>query len=361
MTTAIQTRSGPFTHTANTVQKTMTAVLWALVPATLCDLYLFGWPAILLFAVTVGACCFAEALCVMAAGRPAASTLSDGSAVLTGWLLAMSLPPWAPWWIGVIGAVFAIPLAKHAYGGLGQNVFNPAMVARVAVLVSFPVVMTAWVNPHPLFSAGAPGLADAINITFGGKQPDTMSAASALGYIKTELSRGIPVSASMQHVPDMMDMAFGFRAGSLGETSALLILAGGLFLMVRRVISWHIPLTVIGSLFIMGTLFHAVNPERFTSGLFHVFSGATFLGAFFIATDYVTSPVSKLGQLWFGIGVGVLTWIIRNFAGYPEGMAFAVLLMNALAPIIDQYTRPRGFGRTRRGEPLPLNDKVGQK
>ena len=361
MSTVTQTKSGPFTHTDNTVQKTMTTVLWALVPATLCNLYLFGWPAILLFAVTVGACCFAEALCLMLTGNSPTSTLGDGSAVLTGWLLAMSLPPWAPWWIGVIGAVFAIPLAKHAYGGLGQNVFNPAMVARVAVLVSFPVIMTAWVLPHPLFSTGAPGLIDSLAITFGGKLPDTISAASALGYVKTELSRGIPVSQAMQHVPDLMDMALGQRAGSLGETSALLILAGGLYMMFRRIISWHIPLTVMGSIFLMATLFHAINPERYTSGLFHLFSGATFLGAFFIATDYVTSPVSKLGQLWFGIGVGVLTWTIRNFAGYPEGMAFAVLLMNSLTPIIDQYTRPRSFGRTRRGEPLPLASKPGEK
>ncbi|MDE2118758.1 MAG: RnfABCDGE type electron transport complex subunit D, partial [Betaproteobacteria bacterium] len=158
----------------------------------------------------------------------------------------------------------------------------------------------------------------------------------------------------MAQVPDLMDMALGYRAGSLGETSALLILAGGLFLMAKRIISWHIPLSVMGGLFLMGTVFHAVDPARFTSGTFHLMSGATFLGAFFIATDYVTSPVSKKGQLIFGLGCGVLIWLIRTFAGYPEGMAFAVLLMNGLAPIIDQYTRPRVFGRTSKGEPLPL-------
>ena len=356
-----QTKSGPFIHAQSSVQQTMTTVLWALAPATAYNLYLFGWPALFLFALTIGACAGAEALCEMAAGRPPTPTLGDGSAVLTGWLLAMSLPPWAPWWIGVIGAVFAIPLAKHAFGGLGQNVFNPAMVARVAVLVSFPVVMTAWVNPHPLFAAGSPGFNEAVAITFGGKMPDSVSAASALGLVKTELSRGVPVSQSIKQVPDLMDMALGNRAGSLGETSAFLILAGGIFLLRRRIISWHIPVTVMGSLFLMGTLFHAVNPERYTSGLFHLASGATFLGAFFIATDYVTSPVSKLGQLCFGAGVGILTWVIRSYAGYPEGMAFAVLLMNSLTPIIDQYTRPRGFGRTRKGEPLPLNSQARDK
>ena len=352
----IANTSGPFIHASTSVQKTMFTVLLALTPATLFNLYLFGWPAILLFTVTVGSCIVIEAGCLALADRPVKATLGDCSAIITGWLMAMSLPPWAPWWIGVLGAIFAIALAKHAFGGLGQNVFNPAMVGRTVLLVSFPVAMTAWVAPHPLFSTGAPGLADAVAITFGGQIPDTMSAASALGYIKTELSRGIPVTQSMAQVPDLMDMTLGYRAGSMGETSVLLILAGGLFLMARRIISWHIPLSVMGSLFLMGTVFHAIDPARFTSGTFHLMSGATFLGAFFIATDYVTSPVSKQGQLIFGVGVGVLTWTIRNFAGYPEGMAFAVLLMNSLAPIIDQYTRPRVFGRSRKGEPLPLKN-----
>jgi electron transport complex protein RnfD len=348
------TTSGPFTHKANSVEKVMFTVLLALLPATAFNMYLFGWPAILLFSITIGSCVAIEAGCLMLAGKPAKVTLADNSAILTGWLMAASLPPWAPWWIGLLGAVFAIALAKHAFGGIGQNMFNPAMVGRTVLLISFPVVMTAWVAPHPLFSSGAPGLADAFAITFGGHMPDTMSAASALGYVKTELSRGIPVSQSVTQLPDLMDMALGYRAGSMGETSAVLILLGGLFLLYKRIISWHIPVSVIGSLFLMGTIFHAVDPARYTSGVFHVMSGATFLGAFFIATDYVTSPVSKMGQLVFGVGVGLLAWTIRNFAGYPEGMAFAVLLMNALTPIIDQYTRPRVFGRSRKGEPLPL-------
>ena len=350
----IPTASGPFTHGANTVQKTMFTVLLALVPATLFNFYLFGLPSIMLFVVTVGSCLAIEAGCMALAGKPAKTALSDYSAVITGWLLAMSLPPWAPWWIGLLGALFAIALAKHTFGGLGQNVFNPAMVGRTAMLVSFPVVMTAWVMPHPLFSSGSPGLAESIAITFGGHMPDTVSAASALGYIKTELSRGIPVTQSMAKVPDLMDMALGYRAGSMGETSVVLILLGGLFLMFKRIITWHIPVSLMGSLFVMAALFHAADPAHYASGMFHLFSGATFLGAFFIATDYVTSPVSKKGQIVYGIGCGLLTWLIRNFAGYPEGMAFAVLLMNGLTPIIDQYTRPRAFGRDSKGEPLPL-------
>ena len=355
--------AGPFTHKSNSVQNVMLMVLLALLPATAFNMYLFGWPAIFLFAVTISSCVAIEAYCLKLAGKPVMKTLGDNSAVLTGWLLAASLPPWAPWWVGLLGALFAIALAKHAFGGLGQNVFNPAMVARVALLVSFPVAMTIWVMPHPLFSSGAPGFADAIAITFGGHVPDTVSAASALGFVKTELSRGIPVADSlrqlsrdstMTYMPDLMDLAWGYKPGSLGETSAVLILLGGLFLLVRRIITWHIPVAVLGSLFLMGALFNAVDPARFAPGLFHMLSGATFLGAFFIATDYVTSPVSKQGQLIYGIGIGMLTWVIRNFAGYPEGMAFAVLLMNGLTPIIDQYTRPRAFGRDRKGEPLPL-------
>ncbi|MEI6986110.1 MAG: RnfABCDGE type electron transport complex subunit D [Rhodospirillaceae bacterium] len=355
-------RRGPFTHAPNSVRQTMLLVVLALVPATVFNGWLFGWPAIFLFALTVGACLAVEAGCLKLQGKPVIATLNDGSALLTGWLLAMSLPPWAPWWIAALGAVFAICLTKHLYGGLGQNVFNPAMVARVALLVSFPVVMTAFVPPHPLFTSGAPGFLESLRITFaGGFNLDTMSAASALGFIKTELSRGIPVSQSMTQAPSFLNMVSGFHTGSFGETSAWLILPGGLYLLWRRVISWHIPVALMGTLFAAGTLFHAIAPDRFISGPYHLISGATMLGAFFIATDYVTSPVSKSGQLVFGVGCGLLTWIIRTFAGYPEGMAFAILLMNAMAPLIDHHFRPRTFGRTRKGEPLPLKPLAGRR
>ena len=350
-------KSAPFAHGTSSVQKTMFLVLLALTPATLFNLYLFGWPAIMLFIVTVGSCVAVEAACLSLAGKPVKTTLADCSGLLTGWLLAMSLPPWAPWWVGLIGAIFAIAMAKQSFGGLGHNVFNPAMVGRTVLLISFPVAMTTWVVPHPLFSAGAPGFLESLAITFGGHMPDAVSSASALGHIKTELSRHIPVTESIAQTPGLMDMLLGYRAGSMGETSAILILAGGLFLMAKRIISWHIPLSVMGGLFVMASIFHAVDPARFASGTFHLVSGATFLGAFFIATDYVTSPVSKTGQLIFGIGCGIMIWLIRTFAGYPEGVAFAVLLMNALTPIIDQYTRPRAFGRNRKGEPLPLEKK----
>ena len=349
-------KSAPFTHAPMTVQKTMFLVIFALVPATLFNIWLFGWPALFIFLVTVASCLVIEALCLKIADKPLEPTLSDGSAILTGWLLAMTMPPWAPWWIGVLGAIFAIALAKQAFGGLGQNVFNPAMVARIALLVSFPVQMTLFVAPHPLFAAGSPGFIEAIGITFGTGTLDSVSAASALGFVKSELSRGIPVNQSVATLPGLSDAFFGSRIGSMGETSAFLILLGGLFLLWKRIISWHIPVTVIGTIFLMGTIFNTIDPARYTSGLFHIFSGAVFLGAFFIATDYVSSPVSKQGQLVYGVSIGLLTWIIRTFAGYPEGMAFAVLLMNAMTPLIDHHIRPRAFGRTKTGEPLPLKE-----
>jgi electron transport complex protein RnfD len=348
-------KSGPFGHAPSSVSKTMITVLVALLPATLFNVWLFGWPALFMFLITVGACLGFEAICLAWQNRPVKATLFDGSAALTGWLLAMSLPPWTPWWIGVLGALLAIVLAKHIYGGLGQNVFNPAMVGRVGLLVSFPVQMTAFVPPKPLFSEGAPGFIDSLGMVFGGfKNMDTISAASALGHVKTELTKGVPVTESLPQVFDLTSMITGMHIGSFGETSAILILLGGLFLMVRGVISWHTPVGLMGTLFVCASIANFFAPERFPGGVFHLFAGATFLGAFFIATDYVTSPVSKMGQLAYGMGCGFLIWIIRSFAGYPEGVAFAVLLMNALTPVIDHHIRPRAFGRTSKGEPLSV-------
>lgn len=351
-------KSAPFSHAENSVTRAMVLVMLALAPATLFNFWLFGWPAIFLFTTTVVACLGVEALCLHLAGKEIGFYLRDGSAILTGWLLAMSLPPWAPWWTAMVGAIAAIAITKQAYGGVGQNLFNPAMVARVALLVSFPLVMTTWVAPAPLFGAGSPDFAQALTITFGGNLPDAMTSATTLGHVKTELTRGISVLESTLGLPALGDMALGLRAGSLGETASLLILLGGAVLLAFRVISWHIPAAVIAGIVVPAALAHAIDPARYAGPLFHLFSGATFLGAFFIATDYVTSPVSKLGKLIFGAGVGLLTWLIRSYAGYPEGMAFAVLLMNGLAPIIDQYTRPRVFGRARDGKPLAFNGSI---
>ncbi len=351
-------KSAPFSHAPNSVTGAMTMVMWALLPATLFNFWLFSWPAVFLFVTTIAACVLMEVISLRWAGKDVGFYLEDGSAVLTGWLLAMSLPPWAPWWVGVVGAMVAIGITKHMYGGIGQNLFNPAMVARVMLLVSFPVVMTTWVSPHPLLSASSPSVGMSLAVTFSGNLPDAVTCATPLGFVKTELTRGVSVLESAATLPGLGDLLLGMRPGSLGETSAVLILLGGLFLLFKGVISWHIPVAMLLGLTVPASIAHLVDEQHYAGPLFHLFSGASFLGAFFIATDYVTSPVSKLGKLVFGAGCGLLTWVIRTYAGYPEGMAFAVLLMNALTPIIDQYTRPRVFGRARTGQPLVFNRRA---
>ena len=343
--------ASPHAHGGATVSRVMLRVMAALAPATIYGFWLFGWPAVHLFWITIAGCVLAEFFCTRLMGRP--SALLDGSAVLTGWLLALSLPPWAPAWIGLLGGFIAIVVGKQVYGGLGQNLFNPAMVARVALLVSFPVVMTQWVAPQPIFSAGAPGILEGLRIVLEGQAPpDAVASASLLGHAKTELSRGVTLSQSLASGHGALFDWFGMRPGSLGETGALLLLAGGLYLLAAKVIRWHIPVAMLAGIAVPALIGHAIDPERYLSAPQHLLSGAAILGAFFIATDYVTSPNTPLGQLIFGLGVGLMTWIIRSWGGFPEGVAFAVLLMNALTPVIDRYVRPRILGRDRNGRPL---------
>ena len=344
--------AAPHATTANSAGRVMATVMLALAPATLFGFWLYGWPAIHLWIITVAAAMLGEAACLRLMDRKALPVLFDGSAALTGWLLALSLPPWAPWWIGAFGGLFATVLAKQAFGGLGQNLFNPAMVARVALLISFPLQMTVWVAPLPLFSVGAPGLIDGLRITLGGVPPgfDAVASASLLGFAKTELSRGIDLLQSLLHAPART--WYGSRSGSLGETAALLIAGGGVAMMMLRVITWHIPLAMLAGIAVPAAILHGIDPARYLDAHTHLLSGGAMLGAFFIATDYVTSPNTRVGQLIFGAGCGVLTWVIRTWAGYPEGVAFAVLLMNSLTPIIDSYVKPRIYGRDRQGAAL---------
>ncbi len=345
--------SGPYTHEKTSISRTMLWVMAALTPATAFGIYQFGLPALWLFIITVAACVITEAVCLYIAGKPVKPYLSDGSAVLTGWLLAMTLPPWTPWWIGVVGALLAIVVGKQVFGGIGQNLFNPAMVARVALLISFPLEMTTWVAPHPLFSESAPGFIDSLGITFGfAHEFDAVSSATILGHVKTELGRGVSMIDMGADLFNRFSFALGNVAGSLGETSAVLLLAGGLVLLMTRIISWHIPLSMMLTIALLAGLFHWMDAEHYPSALYHLLSGATLLGAFFIATDLVTSPVTKKGQLVFGAGCGALVFVIRTWAGYPEGMAFAVMLMNSFTPMIDHYIRPRIYGRDRKGEPI---------
>lgn len=345
----------PHAHGGGSVARTMFIVQAALAPATLYGFWLYGWPAIFLFLLTVLCCVFFEFFCLRLAGKPAALSLTDGSAVLTGWLLALSLPPWAPWWIAVVGALLAVVFGKQVFGGLGQNPLNPAMVARVALLVSFPVPMTLWVAPLPITAANAPGVIDGLQILLGSLPlPDAVTSASLLGHVKTEMSRGIDLFHSLggAHAPAVSMV--GERAGSLGETAAWLILGGGLSMLFLGVITWHIPAAMLAGVAIPALIGHAVNPARFLDATTHILSGGVMLGAFFIATDYVTSPSTGVGKVIFGLGCGFLTFVIRTWGGYPEGVAFAVLLMNTLTPVIDRYTPPRILGRDRRGRPLDI-------
>jgi electron transport complex protein RnfD len=331
----------------------MYGVALALAPATVYGFYLFGWPALNLFLVTISACLAGEALALWLAGKPVRRFTLDGSALLTGWLLAMSLPPWAPWWIGVIGGLFAILVGKHVFGGIGQNVFNPAMLARVMLLVSFPIEMTLWINPTPWFSDATPGFVEGLAITFAGLSDwDSISSASILGHVRTELGQAHTLSQALADNYQPLSAALGHTSGSLGETSAVLLLLGGIGLLWRRVIRWHIPVAMLGAVTILATGFHLLDPQRYADPLFHLLSGSLILGAFFIATDLVTSPATPRGQLLFGAGCGTLAYIIRTWGGYPEGVAFAVVLMNAVTPVIDHYLRPRIYGRTRGGKPL---------
>ncbi len=353
MTPAIH---APHAHAPVTVGRVMATVMLALAPATLFGFWLHGWPAILLWLVALVTALATEALTIRLQDRPVKPALMDGSGLLTAWLLALSLPPWAPWWIAAVGSAFAVVVAKQVFGGLGQNVFNPAMAARVMLLISFPVEMTAWVRPVPITSGAAPDLAQSLDITFAGQGLDAMASASLLGHVKTELGRGLelgPVLANA-YQPDLMLM--GNRVGSLGETGAILILLGGLFLILRRIITWHGPAAMLLGVALPALVAWLIAPQAYPDPLYHLLAGGVMLGAFFIITDPVTSPNSPWGMFAFGLGVGLLTWIIRAWGGYPEGVAFAVLLMNAATPVIDRYLKPRIYGRDRRGRPHPARE-----
>jgi Na+-translocating ferredoxin:NAD+ oxidoreductase subunit D len=350
--------ASPHAHGGNSVSRTMFRVQMALLPATLYGFWLYGWPSFFLWVLTILSCVGFEALSLKLMGvQRIKATLLDGSAVLTGWLLAMTLPPWAPWWVAVLGGFIAIVIGKQVFGGLGQNVFNPAMVARVALLVSFPLPLTLWVAPLPMSSLASPDFVTSLRIFLTSLPlPDAMTSATLLGYAKTELSRGVGLTEALGAGPALSWI--GMRAGSFGESAALLLMCGGLYLLITRVITWHAPLAVLAGVAIPAAIGHAIDPGRFLSVEMHLLSGALILAAFFIATDYVTSPNTTTGMLVFGLGIGFITWVIRSFGGYPEGVAFAVLLMNAMTPVIDRFCKPRILGRDRKGKPLDIPENA---
>ncbi|HEY5672370.1 MAG TPA: RnfABCDGE type electron transport complex subunit D [Malonomonas sp.] len=316
--------SSPHIHSGETTDKVMRLVIYALLPATLLSIYFFGLPALSVLLICTLGCMAFEALGCILMKQP--QTLKDGSAALTGILLALNMPPSSPWWLSLLGAAIAILIGKQIYGGLGYNPFNPALVARVVLLISFPVQMTSWTAPTPL-----------------GSGIDAVTAATPLGEMKTAvmLTGKLPELATS----GFTDYFTGNMAGSLGEVSALALLLGGLFLLLKKVISWHIPVSFLGTVVIVGGIFWLVDASKYPNPIFHLITGGLLLGAFFMATDMVTSPVTFQGMLIFGFGCGLLTVLIRLFGGYPEGVSFAILLMNACTPLIDRYCRPKIYGQ----------------
>ena len=349
---SIKPISGPHTLAVRRVDDIMRKVILALLPALGWGIFVFGWPAFYLTVATVASALVFETLCLKMKGVAAKPYLYDGSALLTALLVTMTLPPWAPWWIGVVGSAIAIVLGKQVYGGLGQNLFNPAMLARVALLISFPIEMTTWVDVKPLLFG--PGVFDSFAITFGDNSADAVTGATTLGAVKTGFSQNQTLPGLLYDYNGLLAF-IGWERGSLGETSTVLILLGGLWLMREGVIRWHIPVSVLASVTLLSLLFHWANPQHYLSPWVHLNSGALMLVAFFIATDYVTSPNTPLGQVIFGAGCGLLLFVIRSWGGYPEGTGFAILLMNAVTPLIDHYIRPRIYGRYRDGKPLDIS------
>ncbi len=344
----------PHAHAPITVSKVMVMVMLALTPATLFGFWLYGWPTINIWIMSLLSALAGEAIVLRLQQRAILPVLMDGSGLLTAWILALSLPPWAPWWIAVVGSLFAVVISKQIFGGLGQNVFNPAMAARVMLLISFPVEMTTWIAPLPMGSLHAPGLLEALRLTFAGGQLDGMTSATLLGHVKTEFTRGIGLQQAISGYYSPLDALWGNRAGSLGETAALFLLSGGLFLLAKRIITWHAPVAMLIGVIVPATIFSTINPAQYGGPLYHLLSGGLIMGAFFIVTDPVTSPNTAKGQFIFGLGCGLLTWIIRTWGGYPEGVAFAVMLMNAVTPIIDHYVKPRIYGRNSKGVSMSI-------
>lgn len=321
--------SSPHIREGMKIRGLMSLVIIALLPASLFSIYMFGLAALRTIVISVGSAVLFEAIWQKALRKPVA--VANLSPVVTGLLLALNLPSTSPWWMILVGTLFAIIIAKQLYGGLGYNLFNPALVGRVVLLIAFPLQMTArWVSPS---AWGANAVTTATPL---GKARETLMT---LGHIEVHLTRA-----------DVINLLIGNRAGSLGEVSVILLLAGGIFLISKRVITWHTPVAYIGSVWVLTGIFHLVNPARYADPSFHVITGGLFLGAFFMATDYVTSPLTAKGKLIFGAGCGVFTVIIRLFGSYPEGVSFAILLMNAVTPLIDRYTGPVVFGTVKAGK-----------
>jgi electron transport complex protein RnfD len=312
----------PHLHTKTSTKSLMRDVVIAMIPAVIVSVLFYGWAELLVLGVSVASCVLLEYLITKyLLNKPC--TVCDMSAVVTGILLALNLPATTPWWVVFIGAVVAIGVAKMTFGGLGQNLFNPAIVGRVFLLISFPTYMTNWAKPNGFISTAA---------------VDAFTGATPLGLAK---EGGVAAVDGL----DYMDMLFCNIGGSAGELSALAILVGFVYLLARRVIKPYITLSILATVAVFSGIFWAVNPAEFTGPLFNLLTGGVLLGAVFMATDYVTSPMSNVGGIIFGVGIGLITMLVRYFGAYPEGMSFAILIMNAVVPLINKWCHTKKFGR----------------
>ncbi len=302
--------SAPHIRSKDSVSRIMLDVVLALIPAGLFSVYLYGTRAFLTIILGVASAVLTEALIQKLTKKPV--TITDFSAVVTGLLLAYNLPPSAPWWLPVIGSFVAIALVKHVFGGLGNNFMNPALAARAILLAAWPVQMTSWVIPNA----------------------DAVSSATPLAILK----------GAEGTLPSLRDTFIGNIGGTIGEVSAAALLLGAAYLLYRKVITWHIPVTYIATTFVLVTLLGGKGLE---TGIYHIFTGGLILGAFYMATDYSSSPITAKGKLIMGVGCGILTAVIRLYGGYPEGVSYSILLMNVAAPLIDKYTVPRVFGEVK--------------
>ncbi|MEO7385556.1 MAG: RnfABCDGE type electron transport complex subunit D [Gammaproteobacteria bacterium] len=340
-----ETSPPPQWRTPATVSVMMRTVIYALLPALLAHVWFFGAGILLNAGIALLTGLLTEVVCLQLAGRPAAPFLTDGSAVVTSLLFAFCLPPLCPWWVTAAGMVVAIGVAKHAYGGLGYNLFNPAMAGYALVLVSFPDAMTVWPAPDiGDLDYVRPDLAATIQYCLTGIFPDGLTVdAVARATTLDSAKQGLGLMRTMDEI--RTNPVFGDFGGAGWEWIGNFIAMGGFVLLLRGVIRWQTPTGVLAGLLVLATLGWLLDPDIHPSPGFHLFSGGALLAAFFVATDPVSSPTTALGRLIFGGGVGALTYLIRTFGSYPDGVAFAVLLMNLAVPLIDRWTRPRVYGR----------------
>jgi len=327
MSNLLNVSPSPHTHGKESTQKLMLNVVVALIPAFITSIFYFGIGAVIVTITSVASCLLFEYLIQRFILKKPIS-ITDGSALVTGILLAFNLPSNIPVLTIITGSFIAIAVAKMTFGGLGNNPFNPALVGRVFMLISFPVQMTSWPVPKGL----ATGYADAV------------TGATPLAIIKEGLKNGESLSSLMDQIPTPAQMFLGNIGGSMGEVAAVALLIGFVYLLIRKVITWHIPVSVIGSMAIFTTILWLVNPERNANPMFHILAGGVLLGAIFMATDYVTSPMVPKAMLIYGSGIGLITVIIRVYGAYPEGVSFAILIMNAFVPLMNAYIKPKRFG-----------------